>query len=119
MTAAQTLTEEDADWAIAWRLINWQPAGPRPATDAELRLAAWLMLDRDMTHAEIIERTGLTRGRVAGIAELRELAGDAEEGEEARQLAPTAEQRARIGIRRGITRPELPALRRRRLQSVS
>lgn len=125
MTAAQ-ITEEAPDLAVAWRLINWQLAGPRPATEEEMRLAVWLMLDLERSRKDIMECTGLTRFELANLAALRTMAGPAEDGdteditrqrEAARMLAPTADQRSWLCVCRGITRPVV-APRRRRLRAV-
>jgi hypothetical protein len=104
MTAAPVITEETADWAVAWRLMNRKGPGPRPATVAESRLAVWLLLDCGCEQSDIRERTGLTKGAVYEVVKLRRAAGRSGISL-ALGLAPSRYERTILGVPMGITRP--------------
>lgn len=114
MTAAVVAECEEADWAVIWRLVNWQPVGQIP-TEEEARVAAWLLLDLGYERGVIAERLGLSRARIAAVYDLRALAMDSgrQRGPngkrrtvDARQFAPTAWHRTLLGVPFGVTRPD-------------
>ncbi|HZE01528.1 MAG TPA: hypothetical protein VE155_07160 [Pseudonocardiaceae bacterium] len=112
MTAAPVINEcenvgevdEVADWAVSWRLMNFQDPGLRPATAAENRLAVWLLLDCGHDQSDIRDRTGLTKGVVYEVVKQRRAASRPGALAE-RALAPSRFERMILGVPMGITRP--------------
>lgn len=113
MTAAVIAQEEEADWAVVWRLVNRQPVGQSP-TEEETRVAAWLLLDLGHDRGLIMEWLGLSRARMAAIYDLRALAIDPQRlrgPNDKRRLvdpatfAPTAWHRTLTGVPFGVVRP--------------
>jgi hypothetical protein len=108
MTTA-VVEDIEADWVIIRRLMRKEPVGDRPATDEEIRLAAWLMFDLAYEPHEIQYRLNWTRNQTSSVARLRKLAAqrrkpNGRDPVHARSLAPTARHRMMLAIP-GITRP--------------
>lgn len=109
MTAAPITEEIDTtepDWALAWQLMHWITPTREPTRD-EVRLAAWLLLDREEEYAGIRDRLGLSKWQLAAIAELRATAqnpDDAKAAEIASQLAPSRRERELLCVLRGVSR---------------
>jgi hypothetical protein len=124
MTAATLTPIIDADrelrpdWVVIARIM-WGEDPQCDPTEAEVRLAVWLLLDQGYTPRQVETHANLEEAHVAGVATLRKFAAqpDRPRGRnggrnpaDARAMGPTRELRAVLAGVRGAVRINEAAL---------